>query len=336
MKYLVTGAAGFIGAATSQKLLEQGYTVVGVDNLNDYYDVNLKHARLAQFEQHENFTFIKLDIADRIAMSELFAREKFDRVIHLAAQAGVRYSIENPDAYADSNLVGHLNVLEGCRYNNVQHLVYASSSSVYGLNEKTPFETTDSVDHPVSFYAATKKANELMAHSYSHLYNLPTTGLRFFTVYGPWGRPDMAPFIFTKKMLDGDTLDINNNGDMWRDFTYIDDIVEGVVRAADVVPERDNSWKVETGSPASSSAPFKVYNIGHGSPINLMRFIEAIESELDIEAKKNFREMQAGDVYKTYADTQDLFAATGYKPAVGVKTGVAELVSWYKAFYKVD
>lgn len=336
MKYLVTGAAGFIGAATSQKLLEQGYTVVGVDNLNDYYDVNLKYARLAQFEQHENFTFIKLDIADRIAMSELFKREKFDRVIHLAAQAGVRYSIENPDAYADSNLVGHLNVLEGCRYNNVQHLVYASSSSVYGLNEKTPFETTDSVDHPVSFYAATKKANELMAHSYSHLYNLPTTGLRFFTVYGPWGRPDMAPFIFTKKMLDGDTLDINNNGDMWRDFTYIDDIVEGVVRAADVVPERVNSWKVETGSPASSSAPFKVYNIGHGSPINLMKFIEAIESELGLEAKKNFREMQAGDVYKTYADTQDLFAATGYKPAVGVKAGVAELVSWYKAFYKVD
>ena len=336
MKYLVTGAAGFIGAATSQKLLEQGHTVVGVDNLNDYYDVSLKYARLAQFEQHENFTFLKLDIADRIAMSELFASEKFDLVIHLAAQAGVRYSIENPDAYADSNLVGHLNILEGCRRNNVQHLVYASSSSVYGLNEKTPFETTDSVDHPVSFYAATKKANELMAHSYSHLYNLPTTGLRFFTVYGPWGRPDMAPFIFTKKMLDGDAIDINNNGDMWRDFTYIDDIVEGVVRAADVVPECDNSWKVETGSPASSSAPFKVYNIGHGSPINLMKFIEAIECELDIEAKKNFREMQAGDVYKTYADTQDLFAATGYKPTVGVKTGVAELVSWYKSFYQVD
>ncbi len=333
MKYLVTGAAGFIGAGTSQKLLAQGHVVVGVDNLNDYYDVNLKHARLAQFEQNENFTFIKLDIADRAAMAELFAREQFDRVIHLAAQAGVRYSIENPDAYADSNLVGHLNVLEGCRHNKVAHLVYASSSSVYGLNEKTPFETTDSVDHPVSFYAATKKANELMAHSYSHLYNLPTTGLRFFTVYGPWGRPDMAPFIFTKKMLDGDTIAINNNGDMWRDFTFIDDIVEGVVRAADVVPERDENWKVETGSPASSSAPFKVYNIGHGSPINLMKFIEAIESELDIDAKKNFREMQAGDVYKTYADTQDLFAATGYKPAVGVEQGVAELISWYKGFY---
>ena len=336
MKYLVTGAAGFIGAATSQKLLAQGHTVVGVDNLNDYYDVNLKHARLAQFEQHESFTFIKLDIADRAAMAELFVREQFDRVIHLAAQAGVRYSIENPDAYADSNLVGHLNVLEGCRQNNVQHLVYASSSSVYGLNEKTPFETTDSVDHPVSFYAATKKANELMAHSYSHLYNLPTTGLRFFTVYGPWGRPDMAPYIFTKKMLDGDTIDINNNGDMWRDFTYIDDIVEGVVRAADLVPIRDDNWRVETGSPATSSSPYRVYNIGHGSPINLMKFIESIESELGIEAKKNFREMQAGDVYKTFADTQDLFAATCYKPTASVKEGVAELVSWYKAFYQVD
>ena len=333
MKYLVTGAAGFIGAATCQKLLSQGHTVVGIDNLNDYYDVNLKLARLELIKDNSNFSFVKLDIAERTAMAELFKNEQFDRVIHLAAQAGVRYSIENPDAYADSNLVGHLNVLEGCRHNKVAHLVYASSSSVYGLNEKTPFETTDSVDHPVSFYAATKKANELMAHSYSHLYNLPTTGLRFFTVYGPWGRPDMAPYIFTKKILDGDTIDINNNGDMWRDFTYIDDIVEGVVRAADVVPERDDNWKVETGSPATSSAPFKVYNIGHGSPINLMDFISAIESELGIEAKKNFREMQAGDVYKTYADTQDLFEATGYKPAVGVKQGVAELISWYKEFY---
>ncbi|MCP4058653.1 MAG: NAD-dependent epimerase/dehydratase family protein, partial [Pseudoalteromonas sp.] len=252
---------------------------------------------------------------------------------HLAAQAGVRYSIENPDAYADSNLVGHLNVLEGCRNNKVKHLVYASSSSVYGLNEKTPFETTDSVDHPVSFYAATKKANELMAHSYSHLYSLPTTGLRFFTVYGPWGRPDMAPYIFTKKILAGEIIDINNNGDMWRDFTYIDDIVEGVVRAADVVPVPKADWKVETGSPATSSAPYAVYNIGHGSPINLMKFIEAIESELGIEAKKNFREMQAGDVYKTFADTQDLFAVTGYKAKVGVKEGVSELAKWYKTFY---
>ncbi|MCO7213521.1 NAD-dependent epimerase [Pseudoalteromonas sp. ACER1] len=333
MKYLVTGAAGFIGAATCQKLLAAGNDVIGIDNLNDYYDVNLKLARLAQFESHERFSFQKLDVADREEIAELFKTQKFDRVIHLAAQAGVRYSIENPDSYADSNLVGHLNILEGCRHNQVAHLVYASSSSVYGLNEKTPFATTDSVDHPVSFYAATKKANELMAHSYSHLYDLPTTGLRFFTVYGPWGRPDMAPFIFTKKMLAGDTIDINNNGDMWRDFTYIDDIVEGVVRAADVIPERDNNWRVETGSPATSSAPYRVYNIGHGSPINLMKFIESIESELGIEAKKNFREMQAGDVYKTFADTQDLFTATGYKPAVGVEEGVAKLVSWYKSFY---
>lgn len=333
MKYLVTGAAGFIGAATCQKLLAAGNDVIGIDNLNDYYDVNLKLARLAQFESHERFSFKKLDIADREEIAELFKTQKFDRVIHLAAQAGVRYSIENPDSYADSNLVGHLNILEGCRHNQVAHLVYASSSSVYGLNEKTPFATTDSVDHPVSFYAATKKANELMAHSYSHLYDLPTTGLRFFTVYGPWGRPDMAPFIFTKKMLAGDTIDINNNGDMWRDFTYIDDIVEGVVRAADVIPERDNNWRVETGSPATSSAPYRVYNIGHGSPINLMKFIESIESELGIEAKKNFREMQAGDVYKTFADTQDLFTATGYKPEVGVEEGVAKLVSWYKSFY---
>ena len=333
MKYLVTGAAGFIGAATCQKLLAAGHKVLGIDNLNDYYDVNLKLARLAQFENHEGFTFIKLDISERSAMSELFKVQQFDKVIHLAAQAGVRYSIENPAAYADSNLVGHLNVLEGCRHNNVKHLVYASSSSVYGLNEKTPFETTDSVDHPVSFYAATKKANELMAHSYSHLYSLPTTGLRFFTVYGPWGRPDMAPYIFTKKILAGEIIDINNNGDMWRDFTYIDDIVEGVVRAADVVPVPKADWKVETGSPATSSAPYTVYNIGHGSPINLMKFIEAIEAELGIEANKNFREMQAGDVYKTYADTQDLFEATGYKADVGVKKGVSELIKWYKSFY---
>lgn len=333
MKYLVTGAAGFIGAATCQRLLQAGLSVVGIDNLNDYYDVNLKLARLALFESDKNFKFIKLDIANRHEMAELFKNEKFDKVIHLAAQAGVRYSIENPDAYVDSNLVGHLNVLEGCRYNNVQHLVYASSSSVYGLNEKTPFETTDSVDHPVSFYAATKKANELMAHSYSHLYNLPTTGLRFFTVYGPWGRPDMAPYIFTKKILNGETIDINNNGDMWRDFTYIDDIVEGIIRVANVIPERNDNWKVETGSPASSSAPYKVYNIGHGSPVNLMHFVASIESVLNIEAKKNFREMQAGDVYKTYADTQDLFAATGYTPAVGVEQGVKQLIDWYKSFY---
>lgn len=332
MKYLVTGAAGFIGAKTVEVLCAQGHQVVGIDNLNDYYDVSLKQARLAQLEL-PNFQFIELDIADSQALNELFVQQQFERVIHLAAQAGVRYSIQNPHAYAQSNLVGHLNILEGCRHHKVGHLIYASSSSVYGLNESTPFKTSDTVDHPVSLYAATKKSNELMAHSYSHLYDLPTTGLRFFTVYGPWGRPDMAPFIFTKRILDGETIDINNNGDMWRDFTYVDDIVEGVVRIADVVPQRDASWKVETGSPATSSAPYRVYNIGHGSPINLMEFIQEIESALGIEAQKNFREMQAGDVYKTFADTEDLFAATGYTPQVGVKEGVAKFVQWYRDFY---
>ena len=332
MKYLITGAAGFIGSAVVERLTAVGHDVVGIDNINDYYDVNLKDARLKRAE-HARFQFIKMDLADREAMAALFVDHQFDRVVHLGAQAGVRYSIENPMAYADSNLIGHLNILEGCRNTKVKHLIYASSSSVYGLNSKVPFSTSDSVDHPISLYAATKKSNELMAHSYSHLYDIPTTGLRFFTVYGPWGRPDMAPFIFTKKILNGESIDINNNGDMWRDFTYIDDIVEGVIRIADVVPACDDKWTVEAGTPASSSAPYSIYNIGHGSPINLMDFIKAIETELGIEAKKNFRGMQAGDVYQTFADTQDLFAATGYKPQVGVAEGVAKLVSWYKEFY---
>ncbi|MUK77050.1 NAD-dependent epimerase/dehydratase family protein [Aliivibrio fischeri] len=335
MKYLVTGAAGFIGAKVSEELLKKGHVVVGLDIINDYYDVSLKESRLEALLGHPNFSLKKIDLASSLDISELFKEEQFNRVIHLAAQAGVRYSIENPMAYADSNLVGHLNILEGCRHNKVEHLIYASSSSVYGLNAKTPFATSDTVDHPVSLYAATKKSNELMAHSYSHLYNMPTTGLRFFTVYGPWGRPDMAPYIFTKKILDGETIDINNNGDMWRDFTYIDDIVEGVIRIADVVPSHTPDWTVESGTPASSSAPYKIYNIGHGSPINLMDFVKAIESELGIEAKKNFRGMQPGDVYQTYADTQDLFEATGYKPKVGVQEGVANLVRWYKEYYKV-
>ncbi|MGF1790015.1 NAD-dependent epimerase [Photobacterium profundum] len=333
MRVLVTGAAGFVGAAVSQKYINLGYEVVGVDNINDYYDVNLKKARLSHLNNYKNFNFYNVDISCLDTLNSVFIKHSFEIVVHLAAQAGVRYSIDNPAAYANSNLVGHLNILECCRHNKVAHLVYASSSSVYGLNEKTPFETADSVDHPVSLYAATKKSNELMSHSYSHLYGIPTTGLRFFTVYGPWGRPDMAPFIFTKKILNGETIDINNNGDMWRDFTYIDDIVEGVVRIADVIPTRNDEWKVETGTPASSSAPYAVYNIGHGSPINLMAFISEIEDALGIEAKKNYREMQAGDVYKTYADTSDLFEATGYTPKVGVKEGVAAFVKWYKEFY---
>jgi UDP-glucuronate 4-epimerase len=334
MKILITGSCGFIGFNLGLFLLEKGHKIYGIDNMNNYYDVSLKKARLER-AAHQNFQFIQVDLANRDLIADLFVEHQFDKVVHLAAQAGVRYSIENPMAYADSNLLGHLNILEGCRNTKVKHLVYASSSSVYGLNNKVPFSTSDTVDHPISLYAATKKSNELMAHSYSHLYDIPTTGLRFFTVYGPWGRPDMAPYIFTKKILAGETIDINNNGDMWRDFTYIDDIVEGVIRIAEVIPARNDKWTVETGTPASSSAPYSVYNIGHGSPINLMKFIEAIEEELGIEAKKNFRGMQAGDVYQTYADTEDLFIATGYKPKVGVAEGVAKLVRWYKDFHNV-
>ncbi len=334
MRYLVTGVAGFIGSSVAEMLCEQGHDVVGIDNVNDYYDVDLKLARLKRIK-HDKFQFIKMDFADSRITSALFVNHQFDRVVHLGAQAGVRYSIENPMAYADSNLIGHLNILEGCRNNKVKHLIYASSSSVYGLNGKVPFETSDTVDHPVSLYAATKKSNELMTHSYSHLYDIPATGLRFFTVYGPWGRPDMAPFIFTKKILAGEIIDINNNGDMWRDFTYIDDIVEGVIRITDVIPSRDNEWSVECGSPSSSSAPYSIYNIGNGRPINLMKFIETIETELGIQAKKNFRGMQAGDVYQTYADIQDLFEVTGYKPKVDVSLGVTKLVNWYKEFYKI-
>ena len=332
MKYLVTGVAGFIGSAITERLTAQGHQVIGIDNLNDYYDVNLKIARLKRIE-HVNFEFIKLDLADREGMAELFKEQQFDRVINLAAQAGVRYSIDNPLAYADSNLIGFVNVLEGCRHNKVKHLIYASSSSVYGLNAKTPFETSDSVDHPISLYAASKKANELMAHTYSHLYGLPTTGLRFFTVYGPWGRPDMALFKFTNKIMNDEEIDIYNNGDMQRDFTYIDDIVEGIVRIQDVVPAKQPDWTVETGSAADSTAPYRIYNIGNGKSEKLMDYIEALEDSLGIEAKKNFMPMQPGDVYKTYADTNGLFEATGYKPETPIKQGVANFVQWYRDFY---
>lgn len=333
MKFLVTGAAGFIGFHTCKRLLEAGHQVVGLDNMNDYYDVNLKQARL-DLLQSSLFSFHKVDLADRQGIAELFAEEKFNRVIHLAAQAGVRYSLENPHAYADSNLIGYLNILEGCRHNKVEHLLYASSSSVYGLNRKMPFSTDDSVDHPVSLYAATKKANELMAHTYSHLYGIPTTGLRFFTVYGPWGRPDMALFKFTKAMLEGKSIDVYNYGKMKRDFTYVDDIVEAIVRVQDVIPQSNAEWTVENGSPADSSAPYRVYNIGNSSPVELMDYITALEEALGMIAEKNMMPIQPGDVLETSADTKPLYDLVGFKPQTTVKEGVQNFVDWYKAYYK--
>lgn len=333
MKFLVTGAAGFIGFHVSSRLLEAGHHVVGIDNLNDYYDVSLKQARLDLLKSPA-FHFHKIDLSDREKMAQLFADEHFDRVIHLAAQAGVRYSLENPHVYAESNLTGHLNVLEGCRHNKVQHLLYASSSSVYGLNRKMPFSTDDSVDHPVSLYAATKKANELMSHTYSHLYGLPTTGLRFFTVYGPWGRPDMALFKFTKAILEDKSIDVYNYGKMKRDFTYIDDIAEAIVRLQDVIPQADPNWTVESGTPATSSAPYHVYNVGNSSPVELMDYITALEEALGIEALKNMMPIQPGDVLETSADTQPLFEAIGFKPETSVKEGVKRFVDWYRAFYQ--
>ncbi|WP_418163058.1 NAD-dependent epimerase [Pantoea vagans] len=335
MNFLVTGAAGFIGFHVSHRLLAAGHQVVGIDNLNDYYDVNLKHARLDLIKADSGFTFIEMDLADRDAIASLFDQNTFQRVIHLGAQAGVRYSIENPHAYADSNLIGHLNILEGCRHHKIEHLLYASSSSVYGLNRKMPFSTEDSVDHPVSLYAATKKANELMSHTYSHLYQLPTTGLRFFTVYGPWGRPDMALFKFTRAMIAGEAIDVYNQGQMKRDFTYIDDIAEAIVRLQDVIPQQDDNWTVETGSPATSSAPYRVYNIGNSQPVTLMNYIEAIEKALGITAKKNLMPMQPGDVLETSADTEALYKAIGFKPQTGVEEGVKNFVDWYRDFYRV-
>lgn len=329
MKYLVTGAAGFIGNYVAEKLCSQGHDVIGLDNLNDYYDPNLKLARLTRIEHFDNFTFIKLDISDRDGIATLFANEKFDRVIHLAAQAGVRYSIENPMAYIDSNLTGMATILEGCRHNKVEHLVYASSSSVYGANKKIPFAESDRVDYPVSLYAATKKSNELMAHTYSHLYSLPTTGLRFFTVYGPWGRPDMAPFLFTDAVVNDRSIKVFNEGKMQRDFTYIDDIVEGILRIQNVVPMPNKNV-----SPTSEASPFyKLYNIGNNSPVELEEFITCIENALDKKAVKNYLPMQDGDVVRTFADITNLENEIGFKPQTKLQDGINNFVDWFKGYY---
>ncbi|MCH4293903.1 NAD-dependent epimerase [Shewanella sp. 3B26] len=330
---LVTGAAGFIGAAACKRLLAEGHRVYGIDNLNDYYDVSLKQARLAGLEAHAEFQFQRMELADRSAIATLFDTLKPDWVLHLGAQAGVRYSIDNPHAYADANLVGHLNILEGCRQSGVKHLVYASSSSVYGLNKKLPFATTDSVDHPISLYAATKKANELMSHSYAHLYGVPCTGLRFFTVYGPWGRPDMAPMLFARAIMAGEPIKVFNQGDMSRDFTFIDDIIEGVVGVLPLPPQVSPAWSVESGKSSESSAPFRVLNIGHGSPVSLMHFIETLENALGRKAIKQFLPMQDGDVKATWADTEDLFAITGVRPKVAIEEGVKAFADWYLGFY---
>ncbi len=333
MKILVTGAAGFIGFHVARMLVERGDDVVGIDNLNDYYDVSLKRARVDMLERSQGFRFMRLDLADRAGIAELFAREKFARVVHLGAQAGVRYSIKNPLAYIDSNVVGFANVLEGCRHNGVEHLVYASTSSVYGANTKMPFSVHQNVDHPLSFYAATKKANELMAHTYAHLYGLPVTGLRFFTVYGPWGRPDMALFLFTKNILEGKPIDVFNYGHHRRDFTYIDDIAEGVVRATDRIATANPEWRGDDPDPASSKAPYRLYNIGNNAPVELMRYIECIENALGKKAQKNLLPMQAGDVPDTFADVDDLVRDVGYKPATPVEEGVKKFVDWYVGYY---
>jgi UDP-glucuronate 4-epimerase len=334
-KILVTGAAGFIGADVCMRLLERGDQVVGLDNLNDYYEVSLKEARLARFSDHCNFRFVKMGLEDRASIEALFEEEKFDKVVNLAAQAGVRYSLENPHAYIDSNIVGFVNILEGCRHHKIKHLVYASSSSVYGANETMPFSVHDNVDHPLSLYAASKKANELMAHSYAHLYQLPTTGLRFFTVYGPWGRPDMAPILFVKAILEGRAINVFNHGKMRRDFTYIDDIVEGVTRVLDSTAESNPDWTGMKPDPASSKAPWRIYNIGNSKPVALMDFIKAIEDALGIEAKKNFMPMQAGDVVATSADVQALMDDVGFKPDTPLKNGVKQFVDWYRGYYEV-
>jgi UDP-glucuronate 4-epimerase len=332
-KTLITGAAGFIGFHLSKRLLEQGDQVIGLDILNDYYDVNLKKDRLKQLEGNSNFKFVKLDLADRSGIEALFAKEKFTNVVNLAAQPGVRYSLKNPYAYVDSNIVGFVNLLEGCRHNNIEHFVFASSSSVYGANTNMPFSVHDNVDHPVSLYAATKKANELMAHSYSHLYNLPCTGLRFFTVYGPWGRPDMAYFLFTKAILGDHPIDVFNHGKMTRDFTYIDDIIEGVIRVLDNIASPNPVWSSHSPDSAISYAPYRLYNIGNNKPIELMQFIEAIEKAIGKKALKNLLPMQAGDVPATYADVDDLIRDVSFKPDTSIEKGIAKFIKWYHEYY---
>ena len=335
MTILVTGAAGFIGYHVARCLLDRGDAVVGLDNLNDYYNVSLKHARLARLQSHAAFRFAKLDLADREGVAGLFAAERPQRIVHLAAQAGVRYSLQNPHAYLDSNLAGFINILEGCRHNGVEHLVYASSSSVYGGNTRMPFSEHDNIDHPVSLYAATKKANELMAHTYSHLFRLPATGLRFFTVYGPWGRPDMALFLFTGAILEGRPIDVFNHGNMVRDFTYIDDIVEGVIRVLDRPAEPDPTFDPARPDPGTSNAPYRVFNIGNSQPTPLNDYIEALEEALGKKAQRNLLPMQPGDVPATSADTTELDRWVGFKPSTPVKEGVRRFVEWYREYYKV-
>jgi UDP-glucuronate 4-epimerase len=350
VKILITGSAGFIGYHLAKRLLERGDEVVGIDNINDYYDIRVKYGRLKESGIEESdiedgrsvsstlypgYRFVKMDLEEREAIEELFRRERFDAVCNLAAQAGVRYSIENPRAYIQSNIVGFLNILEACRDNEVKHLVYASSSSVYGLNESMPFSVHDNVDHPISLYAASKKSNELMAHTYSHLYSIPTTGLRFFTVYGPWGRPDMALFLFTKAILEGREIDVYNYGDMRRDFTYIDDIVEGIVRVLDRPPKGDAHWSGKNPDPGSSVAPYKIYNIGNNDPVKLLDFISAIEKATGRQARKRMLPIQPGDVPATYADVKDLIDDTGYRPDTPIEEGVERFVAWYREFYGV-
>ena len=335
MKVLITGSAGFIGSTLAMQLLDRGDTVIGIDNLNDYYDVELKKARLARTAGHDNYTDIRIDLENRDAVAAAFREHRPDCVVNLAAQAGVRYSLENPHAYVDTNIVGFTNILEGCRHHEVKHLVYASSSSVYGANTNMPFSVHDNVDHPVSLYAASKKANELMAHTYSHLYRVPTTGLRFFTVYGPWGRPDMALFLFTRNILAGKPIDVFNYGNHKRDFTYIDDIVEGVIRVLDKIPEPNPDWSGDNPDSASSTAPYRLYNIGNNQPVELMHYIEVLEACLGKKAEKNMLPLQLGDVPATYADVADLVRDVGYKPDMPVEQGIANFVDWYRDYYGV-